>query len=103
MDLRIFSNTLGVEPANCKSCIHYSTEFDGDYGEIFCGAFCLYHDPQRNSDEDILPEHSCIYWYPDFWQTKFTATIDGSDESVRLAMHNLRMTIDEAIKSRHQI
>ncbi len=72
------SEITEVEPI-CKFCICIHSEYDGDYGEIFCGTFCVRKDPTQAGDGNHNENGTCDDWYPDFWHSRFTNLIVGGE------------------------
>lgn len=66
-----FAKLIGVDKPNCHSCGKATREFDGDYGEVYSGTWCLYHESYlEDININLDAMHSC--WFPDFWFTKFS-------------------------------
>lgn len=83
----------GIAVANCQSCAHLSYENDGGEPEFstswaVCRKFEKY---QYLKPFPFKTEQKC--WTPEFWQSKFTKLIDGSDESVMHAIGEFNKAI----------
>lgn len=84
------------EQSGCVSCAYYGEEWDGDYGQYFCGSTC-----------DIRPSVSNLKSFPfkkpqpcfvlDFWHSKHAEKVDGTDESYTKALE------DWSVENKQQI
>lgn len=77
---------LGIKCANCSTCIHLGSDDDGGEPEYsvswpVCNKFERY---QYLKPFPFKTEQKC--WEPEFWASKFTDMINGSDESVNAAI-----------------
>lgn len=70
---------FGIDKANCGTCKHLATDSDGDgYGEF---TYCEKRDCISNLKSfPFKTDQKC--WKPNFWSSKFTSIINGSNESV---------------------
>lgn len=63
---------LDIQNAHCKTCCYFEEDWDGENGEIYCGAYC--HNEDRPNHEGIsnllsFPfESDQFCWEPDCWQ-----------------------------------
>jgi hypothetical protein len=76
---------VGIEKANCSTCANLSSESDGgepEYSESWpvCMKFSRY---EFLKPFPFKTEQKC--WEPEFWHSKFTSIVDGTDESVMKA------------------
>lgn len=87
----------GIEKATCETCECGYAEHDGDHGEIYCGVCCRRikedtgHCHVEDADLDIATEKDC--WEPNFWCSKFTDIIDGTEESMQEASRQFQETV----------
>jgi hypothetical protein len=85
---------VGVECANCLTCAHLGNEGDGyEYN----GTWSVCNKFDRYSYLKPFPfktEQKC--WEPEFWNSKFTKLIDGSDESVSRAIDEFNAARESA-------
>lgn len=84
---------LGIKCANCSTCMHLGSDSDGGEPEYsvnwqVCYKFDRYH---HLKPFPFKTEQKC--WEPDFWASKFTEIVNGSDESMDRA-------IDAFVKAR---
>ena len=90
-------NRVGIEKANCASCIHMGSEDDGGYPE-YAVSWPVCHKFERYQYLKPFPfrtEQKC--WEPDFWASKFTEMIrTGSDEEVSAAIDAFSIASDQS-------
>lgn len=77
---------VGIKCANCSTCAYLGSDDDGGEPEYsvswpVCEKFDHY---QYLKPFPFKTEQKC--WVPEFWASKFTSTIDGSDASVNAAI-----------------
>lgn len=77
---------VGIEKANCSTCAYLGSESDGgepEYSQSWsvCRQFPRY---EFLKPFPFKTEQKC--WVPEFWHSKHTSMIDGSDESVDKAI-----------------
>ena len=82
----LIKERLGIDKANCHSCIYLGSDNDGGEPEYsvswpVCTKFERY---QYLKPFPFNTEQKC--WQPDFWQSKFTKLIDGRNESLDFAI-----------------
>lgn len=88
----------GIEKASCETCDYGFAENDGNYGEIYCGCFCWKikkttdHCYVEDAGLDIHTEKDC--WEPNFWHSKFTDIIDGTENSMEEAVRQFREAVE---------
>ena len=89
-------NALGIKCANCMTCKHLGSESDGNFPEMATHwHVCRKKGNERYENLKPFPfktEQKC--WQPEFWHSKFTDTIDGSDESVGKAIEQFTETVN---------
>lgn len=71
----------------CVSCAYYGEEWDGDYGQIFCGSHCEIHPGYGNLRSfpfKVVKKCHVI----DFWHSKHAEKVDGTDESYNKALED---------------
>ena len=89
---------FGIEKPLCQNCQHGNHETDGDHGEIDCGWFC---ELQR---EETEPDHLCVLWVPDFWQTPFACEVGGdSPDEVAASMKAAQSKYHAAFKAAYSL
>lgn len=93
MTTEIIKIAVGIDAANCLSCANLGHEDDGGEPEYatswpVCRKFARY---EFLKPFPFKTEQKC--WQPDFWQSKFTKLIDGSDESVTHAIDEFNKAI----------
>ena len=62
---------FGMDFEACGNCAHFENDTD------VCDDYC----PYCNKMHTMEPEYTKECWHPNFWLTKFSSIIDGSDES----------------------
>ncbi len=83
---------VGIEKANCQTCKNVGSEGDGyEYnGEwSVCRKFPRY---EFLKPFPFKTEQKC--WEPEFWHSKFTSIVDGTDESVLKAIKAFQEAIN---------
>ena len=82
----LVKKSVGIECANCSTCAYLGSEDDGNYPEFAVSwPVCELHDKyQYLKPFPFKTEQKC--WTPNFWHSKFTVLIDGTDESVDQAI-----------------
>lgn len=88
---------VGIEKANCNSCAYLGSECDGgepEYSQSWpvCRKFPLY---EYLKPFPFRTEQKC--WEPNFWHSKFTELIDGSDDSLNSAFGAFNAACEDAI------
>ena len=87
------ADRVGIDKPLCENCHHGTHETDGDYGEIDCGWFC------ELKREETEPDHLCVLWLPDFWQTPFADEVGGdSPDEVAASIRSAQTKYQNAIK-----
>lgn len=76
---------MGINVANCASCVHLGSEDDGGEPEYSiswptCNKVERY---QYLKSFPFKKEMKC--WSPEFWHSKFADMVDGSDKSMSRA------------------
>lgn len=83
-------NRVGIECANCSTCEHLGSEDDGNFPEYAVSwPVCEREGNEQYKYLKPFPfntEQKC--WEPEFWASKFTDGIDGSDESIEKSINN---------------
>lgn len=87
---------MGIQCANCETCAYLGNESDGGEPECsvswpVCEKFERY---EHLKPFPFKTEQKC--WEPDFWVSKFTDNIDGSDASVDRALNAFVIACDSA-------
>lgn len=77
---------LGIKKCDCSTCANMYFEDDGNYAEYAISwPSCSKRESfQYLKSFPFKKEKEC--YEPDFWHSKFTKMIDGSDKSVYAAM-----------------
>ncbi len=65
----LLAAALGCK-ANCRFCVHAGEDYDGDYGQLFCGTVCGAGKAGEETyleDAGVDTETEKACWEPDFW------------------------------------
>lgn len=91
----------GIERANCENCANLGSESDGGEPE-YSVSWPVCHKFERYEHLKPFPfktEQKC--WEPDFWASKFTDMVDGSDTSMDRAL-NAFVIARDSVKQKAQ-